>query len=144
MDLEALYTQVDEKISSLDLNGVWPGFKPLKFALYDDEKCFFDGRYIEKADEFCANTSIEYHGEQIAIWMVRERMDIHSGFVIQSYRIGDQNGVISGPGFSTKPRTRPSSEVSTRPYSPGVRHLRRRRVASAPLIRCFSQAARRS
>ncbi|MBQ1849658.1 MAG: hypothetical protein II139_04755, partial [Lachnospiraceae bacterium] len=64
-----------DAIASLDLDSIWPGFKPLKFALYDDEKCFFDGHYIEKTDAFCANTSIVYEGEQIAIWMVQQELD---------------------------------------------------------------------
>lgn len=77
MNLEALYMQVKNTISSLDFNGIWPGFEPLKFALYDDETCFFDGHYVvEKTDEFCANTSIVYRGEQIAIWMVQEDLEI--------------------------------------------------------------------
>ncbi len=75
MNLEIQYREVKEAISSLDLGSIWPGFKPLKFALYDDENCFFDGHYIEKTDVFCANTSIVYEGEQIAIWMVQQEMD---------------------------------------------------------------------
>ena len=75
MNLEMQYMQVNEAISSLDLGSIWPGFKPLKFALYDDEQCFFDGHYIEKTDVFCANTSIVYEGEQIAIWMVQQELD---------------------------------------------------------------------
>ncbi len=76
MNLEALYDKVRKTIALLDFNRIWPGFEPLKFALYDDKRCFFDGQFIEKTDEFCANTSIKYHGEQIAIWMVRQEMDI--------------------------------------------------------------------
>ncbi len=75
MNLEMQYIQVNEAISSLDFGSIWPGFKPLKFALYDDEKCFFDGHYVEKTDVFCANTSIVYEGEQIAIWMVQRELD---------------------------------------------------------------------
>ena len=75
MNLEMQYMQVKEAISSLDLGRIWPGFKPLKFALYNDEKCFFDGHYIEKTDAFCANTSIIYEGEHIAIWMVQQCLD---------------------------------------------------------------------
>lgn len=70
MKLNELYDKINNNISALDLNSVWPGFRPLKFALYNDETCFFDGRYIEKTDEFCANTSVVYRGEQIAIWNV--------------------------------------------------------------------------
>lgn len=76
MDLEGLYFKVKESIGRLDLSSIWPGFKPLKFALYDSEKCFFDGRFIEKTPAFCANTSISFEGEQIAIWMVQEELEI--------------------------------------------------------------------
>lgn len=76
MNLETLHNKVRETISSLNFNTIWPGFGPLKFALYDDEKCFFDGQYIEKTDVFCANTSIRFQGEQIAIWMVQQDPDI--------------------------------------------------------------------
>ena len=76
MDLQTLYFQVKDTVSSLDFNSIWPGFKPLKFALYDQGNCFFDGHFIEKTDDFCANTSIVYQGEQIAIWMVQEELDI--------------------------------------------------------------------
>ena len=76
MDLQALYEQVKESIDRVDLQKIWPGFSPLKFALYDQENCFFDGRYIEKTDAFCANTSISFRGEQIAIWMVSGEPDV--------------------------------------------------------------------
>lgn len=76
MDLEVLYTRVKDTISRLDFQAIWPGFEPLKFALYDDERCCFDGHYVEKTDDFCANTSILYRGEQIAIWMIQGEPDI--------------------------------------------------------------------
>ncbi len=76
MDLEKLYHKVKETVDSLDFDRIWPGFRPLKFALYDSETCFFDGRFVEKTDVFCANTSIRYQGEQIAIWMVAEEMEL--------------------------------------------------------------------
>ena len=75
MDLEMKYAQVREAIEALDFNSIWPGFEPLKFALYDDKKCFFDGHYIEKTDAFSANTSIVFEGEQIAIWHVQQDLD---------------------------------------------------------------------
>ena len=76
MSLETLYYQVEEAIASLDFEKIWPRFKPLKFALYDNNSCFFDGHYIDKTDQFCANTSINFQGEQIAIWMVSEELEI--------------------------------------------------------------------
>ena len=76
MKLDELYGRITEAVSSLDCESIRPGFRPLKFALNDDEKCFFDGAYIEKTDVFCANTSIDYNGEQIAIWKVDGEPDI--------------------------------------------------------------------
>ena len=74
MRLDELYDQLSRTISALDFERIWPGFTPLKFALYDDEHCVLDGSYIEKTDVFCANTSIVYQGEQIAIWNVAEEI----------------------------------------------------------------------
>ena len=76
MDLKRLYEKVRDTIRTLDLESVWPGFRPLRFALYDDDRCCFDGRFVEKTDEFTANTSIAYNGEQIAIWMAAEELPI--------------------------------------------------------------------
>lgn len=76
MKLDELYGRVRQSITSLDLESIWPGFTPLRFALYDEEACFLDGAYIEKTDAFCANTAIMYHGESIAIWKVEGAPDI--------------------------------------------------------------------
>ncbi len=76
IDLKLLHEQISETISTLDFDAIWEGFKPLKFALYNADECFFDGEYVEKTDEFYANTSIEYKGERIAIWNVESVMDM--------------------------------------------------------------------
>ena len=76
MDLELLHQQITIELSHLDFEKIWPGFKPLKFALFNQEKCYFDGKYIEKTAAFCANTSILYEGEYIATWMVAEDLPI--------------------------------------------------------------------
>ena len=75
IDLETLHREISEAVSKLDFAGIWPGFAPLPFALFDDEKCFFDGRYIEKTDAFCANTSIVYEGRQVATWKAAEALE---------------------------------------------------------------------
>lgn len=48
MNLDELYSRVSETISSLDFGRIWPAFRPLKFALYDDEKCFLTGHTLKK------------------------------------------------------------------------------------------------
>ena len=72
MDLEKLYYEIKQYIDNLDFSKLWRGFTPLKFALYTNDQCFFDGAYVEKTDAFIANTSILYNGEWIAIWYVQE------------------------------------------------------------------------
>jgi hypothetical protein len=74
MELQELYYEVAKYINLIDFNKLCNGFKPLKFALYNDNECFFDGKYIEKSNEFLANTSIRYNNEVIAIWNVMEYM----------------------------------------------------------------------
>lgn len=66
--LEAAYKMLEEQIARVDFSVLWKGFTPLKFAIYDDEHAFFDGRFVEKTNEFTANTTINYRGEDIAIW----------------------------------------------------------------------------
>lgn len=72
MNLASIYREVEKRIEQLDFSRLWRGFSPLKFALYTEDECFFDGQYIEKTGPFCANTSIEYNGEYIAIWNLME------------------------------------------------------------------------
>ena len=52
MKLNELYYEVEKYIDLIDFNKLWKGFKPLKFALYNDRECFFNGKYIEKTDNF--------------------------------------------------------------------------------------------
>ena len=74
--LDELYDEISKAIEKLDFSKFWEGFKPLKFALYNDTECYFNGEYIEKTDEFVANHAIMYKGERIAIWKAEEEMDI--------------------------------------------------------------------
>ena len=72
MELHEYYSEINSRIEKIDFDALWKDFKPLKFALYNDKKCFFDGQYIEKTDDFFANTAIEFNGEVIAIWNVTD------------------------------------------------------------------------
>ena len=75
INLENLYYDIKTHIDKVDFSRLWRGFEPLKFALYTENECFFDGKYIEKTDEFLGNTSIYYNNEIIAIWNVMEQAD---------------------------------------------------------------------
>ena len=74
-NLEELYQVVKSYLEKVDFSLLWKGFKLLKFALYNNETAFFDGKYVEKTSEFIANTAIEYKGEMIGIWNVMEDID---------------------------------------------------------------------
>ena len=75
-DLERLYFEIKEQIQKVDFSKLWKGFTPLKFALYNEKECFFDGAYVPKTDAFLGNTAISYNGEMIAIWNVMEEADV--------------------------------------------------------------------
>lgn len=75
INLECLYYEIKKHIDKVDFSKLWRGFESLKFALYTDNECFFDGKYIPKTDEFLGNTSICYNNEVIAIWNVMEQAD---------------------------------------------------------------------
>ena len=75
MQLDKIYFEVKNYIDKVDFSKLWKGFEPIKFALYTDDKCFFDGCYIEKTSDFLANTCIVYQGERVAIWNLKGEMD---------------------------------------------------------------------
>ena len=74
-DLKALYSDVKACVDKVRCEELWQGFRSLRFALYNDSECFFDGNYVEKTEQFLANTAIEYNGEWIAIWYVSGESD---------------------------------------------------------------------
>ena len=74
-DLKELYYAVKKNIDKVDFSKLWAYFKPLKFALYNDNSCFYNGEYIEKTDDFVGNTAINFKGEIIAIWNIFEDTD---------------------------------------------------------------------
>lgn len=63
-----LYNALREKISGVDFHRLWPGFKPFKFALYDEKNVYFGENVFAKDERFIGNTAIIYNGEHIAIW----------------------------------------------------------------------------
>ncbi len=75
MQLEQYYNKIKQLITKIDFNTLWENFKPLKYALYNNKQCFFDGNYIDKTADFLANTSICYKGEYIAIWNMQDDCD---------------------------------------------------------------------
>jgi len=76
MNLEEIYYGTRKIIESVDFSLLWDGFTPLRFAVYNEEECFFDGKFIPKTEAFMANTAIKYKGEYIAIWNINEEIDL--------------------------------------------------------------------
>lgn len=70
MKLHELYAGIEFRLDRLDFDSLWKEFGRAKFALYDDERCFFDGRYIDKPAGFAGNTAIRFNGEYVAIWHI--------------------------------------------------------------------------
>lgn len=70
MELKLIYDEINLRIKKINFSKLWRGFKPYKFAIYTDETCYFNDAYIEKTDDFYANTSIKYNDEFIAIWHI--------------------------------------------------------------------------
>jgi len=48
LNLDSLYFEVKENIDRVRFDELWQGFAPFKFALYDAEKCFFNGGFMKK------------------------------------------------------------------------------------------------
>lgn len=72
MTLDTAYHEIEKRLDTLDFSALWRSFRPTRFALYRGDSCYFDGAYMEKPEEFIANTSVEYRGEHIAIWDLAE------------------------------------------------------------------------
>ncbi len=75
MNLLKAYTEISSRIANVDFEMLWEGFRPSKFAVYSDREVCFNGEMMPKTEEFIANTSITFRGEDIAIWSLTEPYD---------------------------------------------------------------------
>ena len=77
MKLDLIYDEVEKRLGRIDFSKLRKGFHRFRFALYNEEDCVFDGKHIEKPNEFLANTAVSYNGELVAIWnIVEEPLDL--------------------------------------------------------------------
>ena len=66
--MNSIHGRLSNIIATIDFNFLYKGFHSCDFALYNQEYVYFNQR-IEKFDErFIGNTTINYNGENIAIW----------------------------------------------------------------------------
>ncbi|OQC10831.1 MAG: hypothetical protein BWX74_00418 [Tenericutes bacterium ADurb.Bin087] len=75
MDYFAIINEVNNRLAQIDFAKIWPGFKCLTFAFYDDEYAYFHNKKIKKPKQFIGNSAIFYNGEYIAIWYLKELPD---------------------------------------------------------------------
>lgn len=74
--MKTTYQHIQQRLDKIDFQALWPGFKRYEFALYDDQHVILNDHVMPKTGEFVANTSINYQGRQIAIWYLKEDMDL--------------------------------------------------------------------
>lgn len=70
--MDKTYQAILQRINKIDFNTLWPGFIPYEFALYNDEKVYFETKEMPVTNEFMGNTSIKFEGKQIAIWKIED------------------------------------------------------------------------
>ena len=69
-NIERVYKEVSDRLDRVNFDNIWPPFTPFPFALYNSEIVVFKGALFPRDERFFANTTIEYDGEQIAIWCI--------------------------------------------------------------------------
>lgn len=67
-----LYDMVNNTLDNIDFNKIWYGFNKTKFALYNKKEVYLEKDIISYDDRFVGNTTIEYNGENLAIWFVED------------------------------------------------------------------------
>ena len=73
--MRLFFNKVNTSLDRVNFGEIYPGFHKFDFALYNDERVWFDGYDIPRDNRFFGNTSIEYEGKPIAIWYVQEDID---------------------------------------------------------------------
>lgn len=70
-----LYRNIQEKLDTLDFNMLSPGFHMFDFALYNKESVVLNNEIFPYSEKFIGNTTINYNGNQIAIWDMKYQVD---------------------------------------------------------------------
>jgi len=65
-----IYNQINDKISKIDFNILWEGFKKFSFALYDSNWVYLNDETIKWDNRFIGNTAIKYNDKYLAIWNI--------------------------------------------------------------------------
>ncbi len=60
--------EIETLLNEIDFNMIWPGFKKFKYALYDDRNYYMNGKIGNRDERFMGNSTMNFNGENIAIW----------------------------------------------------------------------------
>ncbi|MFA7076556.1 MAG: hypothetical protein WC152_07835 [Candidatus Izemoplasmatales bacterium] len=63
-----VYKEINSRIKTIDFNLLYPGFKPVDFALYNDKIVVFKDKVIPYDSRFVGNTAIFFEDSYLAIW----------------------------------------------------------------------------
>ena len=74
--MRKLYQAIEERLKHLDFDKLWPGFNPVPFALYNQDKVYLKNEVIDRTSAFYGNTAIEYKGTPLAIWYIEKKYDM--------------------------------------------------------------------
>lgn len=74
--MRKLYEKVNKTLNTLTFNDIWNGFAKTDFALYDKNNVFLKDGVIPYDNRFLGNTTIDYEGENLAIWLIENIEDI--------------------------------------------------------------------
>lgn len=75
MSLSELHKKIQDNLAKIPFGELWEGFHTFSFAVYNDSQASLDGILMDKPNEFIANTAIDFHGKQVAIFRCRGTED---------------------------------------------------------------------
>lgn len=65
-----LYHEISDRLNQIDFEAIWHGFHLYPFALYTQHEAIMNGAKFLTPDSFYGNTTIQFEGQQIAIWNI--------------------------------------------------------------------------
>ena len=70
--MKKLYELVNNTLNNINFDELWTGFTKVNFALYNKKNVYFNDNVIPYDNRFLGNTSINYEGENLAIWFIED------------------------------------------------------------------------
>nr|WP_300005850.1 hypothetical protein [Tissierella sp.] len=70
--MRELYSQIGAELGKVNFQDIWAGFSRGEFAIYNLEKVFLKDKEVSYDKRFLGNSSIDFEGDQLAIWMVED------------------------------------------------------------------------